>query len=227
MGTWTVLKWGLRSWYDEMVMFVLVGMAAFVTQLPFAFVVFIAIGLPPELLLLCLPFLIPFVPSPALVGLHTLGRELARGEGVSWSLFWRTTRRYFWRSLAIYAISLVATILLSISMRFYLSSDNTVLQWIGFGWLYVFLIWLIMHLYLLPLMLEQERRNLPRLYRNAFIVVAAKPLLSVFLLLASLLLVILGVITVIGLPVVVVPLIVVLADHALQFAVYGPPVRPE
>ena len=168
-----------------------------------------------------------FVPSPAVVGMYGLAHELARGEGISWTLFWSLTRRYWRRSLAVYLTSVVATAILFVSIRFYVGSENTALQWLGFAALYALIVWLIMQLYLLPLLLEQERWSLLRLYRNALIVVAAKPVLSLFLLIVSLLLVAVGLATVIGLPIVVLPLIAVLATHALHFAVYGPPQKPE
>lgn len=227
MGTWTVLKWGLRNWYDEMVLFTVVGLVSFLLQLPFALLAFVLLAFPAEALLFLYPALAAFVPSPAVVGMYGLAHELARGEGISWTLFWSLTRRYWRRSLAVYLTSVVATAILFVSIRFYVGSENTALQWLGFAALYALIVWLIMQLYLLPLLLEQERWSLLRLYRNALIVVAAKPVLSLFLLIVSLLLVAVGLATVIGLPIVVLPLIAVLATHALHFAVYGPPQKPE
>lgn len=223
-GIWTVLKWGVRNWYDEMLMFVGVGFVASMMLVPFALltiVLFETLGLPVAALF----FIGPFLPGPALVGMHALARELARNEGVSWALFWQKTRQYWWVSTSMFFLSLLATIVLLTSMRFYLSSDNSILQLIGFAWIYGLVLWLIMQIYLLPLLLEQDetRISLRRVYRNAFVIAAAKPLLSLAMLIVSLILLVAGYFTVLGLPVIVVPMIAVLANHALRYAIYGPP----
>lgn len=225
-GVWTVVKWSLRNWYDEMVLFVAVGLVAFVFQLPFAVVAYVVLGLPPELFPIGVPLLMPFLPSPALVGLYAMARELANNEGVSWTLFWAATRRYFRRALAIYLVSTVATLVLFVAVSFYLRDTNPVLNVIGYALFYCLVMWLIMQLYLLPLLLEQERWNPLRLYRNAFVVLAVKPLISLFLLIVCFLVVALGVLTVIGMPIIGLPFIAVLSGHALHYAVYGPPRKP-
>ncbi|MHB1415001.1 MAG: hypothetical protein ACYC1C_07085 [Chloroflexota bacterium] len=221
-GTFTVLKWGLRNWYDEMIMFTAVGFLSALMLVPFAAVAFLVFGLL-QLPVVVLLFVGPFLPGPALVGLHALARELARNEGISWSLFWGTTRQYLWKSLALFAISFLATVTIMTSMRFYMASDNVILQWVGFAWLYGLILWSIMQMYLLPLLLEQERFNLLLLYRNALIVTAAKPVVSLVVLIVSGLLLLAGYFTVVGLPLLVIPIMAVLANHALRFAVYGPP----
>ncbi|MHB1004967.1 MAG: YesL family protein [Chloroflexota bacterium] len=223
----SVIRWGVRNWYDEMVMFTGVGLVSFVFQLPFGFATYIFLAMPPDLFPILIPFVMAFLPSPAVVGMYGIGRELARGEGVSWGLFWSLMRRYWRRSLLVYLVSSVSTLILFLAMRFYMSSENDILRLLGFLWLYVLLVWLVMQLYIVPLMLEQERWNLWRLYRNAFVVVAVKPVLSLILLVLTLILLVVGIFTVIGLPIVVMPIIAVLGSHALQFAVYGPPQKRE
>ena len=222
----SVIRWGVRDWYDEMVMFTGIGLVSFVFQIPFGFATYVLLLMPADLFPILLPFVMAFLPSPAMVGMFGIGRELARGEGVNWSLFWNLMRRYWRRSLLVYLVSSVATLILFLAMRFYLSSDNEILRLLGFLWLYVLLVWMVMQLYIIPLLLEQERWNLWRLYRNAFVVVAVKPILSLVLLVLTLILLVVGIFTVIGLPIVVMPLIAVLGSHALHFSVYGPPQKP-
>lgn len=224
-GTITVLKWGMRNWYDEMVMFTGAGFLAALASLPFVAILglcFLVLQLPVIFLL----FFAPLLPSPALVGMFGLARELAKGEGISWSHFWQTTRQYWLRSLALYVISLVGTLLIISSMIFYLSSDNQVLTFVGYAWMYVIILWLMMQMYLLPLLLEQERGTIFPVYRNALIVAAAKPILTLGILVVNVLLLIAGYFTVIGLPLVVMPAIACLCGHAVRFAVYGKPKTP-
>ncbi|MCL5110458.1 MAG: hypothetical protein M1401_16655 [Chloroflexi bacterium] len=222
-GVFTVLKWGARDWYDEMVMFTGVGVIATIASLPFLavlFALFAALQLP---LLFILAFA-PFIPSPALVGMYGLARELAKGEGISWALFKQVTSQYWKKSLLLYVISLAGTALIITSMLFYLSIDNQILQFLGYAWLYGVLIWLMMQMYLLPLLLEQERGSIFRIYRNALIIAVAKPLVTLGVFIVSILLLIAGAFTVIGLPLVVLPLMASLGAHALRYSVYGPPV---
>jgi uncharacterized membrane protein YesL len=224
-GVFTVLKWGARDWYDEMVLFTGVGLIAAVASLPFLAVLF-ALFATLQLPLLFMVVFAPFIPSPALVGVYGLARELAKGEGVSWHLYLDVTRQYWKKSLVLYLISLVGTALIISSMLFYLSVDNQILQFLGYAWLYAILIWLMMQMYVLPLLLEQERGSIFRIYRNALIISVAKPLVTLGVFIVSVILLIAGAFTVIGLPLVVLPLIVSLGAHALRFAVYGPPVVP-
>jgi uncharacterized membrane protein YesL len=226
-GVWTVIKWGLRNWYDEMVLFVAVGLVAFVFQLPFAVVAYVVLLLPPELFPIGVPMLMPFLPSPALVGLYALTRQLANNEGVSWTLFWSSIRQYFRRALAIFVVSTAVTLLLRVAVGFYVSDTNPVLNLIGYALLYLLIFWLILQLYVIPLLLEQERWNLVRLYRNAFVVMAVKPVLSLILFIISFIIVVLGMLTFIGMPIIAMPMIAVLSGHALHYAVYGPPQKPQ
>mgnify|MGYP005851129495 CR=1 FL=1 len=224
-GTITVLKWGIRNWYDEMIMFTGAGFLAALASLPFVVLLglgFVVLQLPVIFLFVFAPLL----PSPALVGMYGLARELAKGEGINWSLFWQVTRRYWLPSLALYGISLAGTLLIMSSMLFYLGSDNAVLNWIGYAWLYGIIIWLMVQMYLLPLLLEQERGTIFRVYRNALIIAAAKPILTIFILIVSVILLVAGYFTVIGLPLVVLPIIVCLGGHAVRFAVFGKPKTP-
>ena len=172
-------------------------------------------------------FLAPWLPSPAMVGMYGLVRELARGEGANWGLFWQTTRQYWLPSLILWVISLAATLLLLSSMIFYMSAENQILQFIGYAWLYGIVLWLAMQMYLLPLLLEQERFSIPRLYRNALVVAVAKPLLALAIMIVNTILLIAGAFTVIGLPMVALPLMASFAGHGLRYAVYGPPEVPK
>ncbi|MHB1132517.1 MAG: YesL family protein [Chloroflexota bacterium] len=222
----TALKWGLRNWYDEMVLFAGTGFLAGLASLPFIAVM----GLAFVILQLPLIFFLLFalwLPSPALVGMYGLIQELAKGEGVGWGLFWQTIRQYWRRSLILWFISLAATLILLTSMLFYMGSDNQILQFIGYAWLYGIVLWLAMQMYLLPLLLEQEQFNVVRLYRNAVVVAVAKPVLTLVLIVVSVLLLIAGAFTVIGLPLVALPLMASFAGHGLRFAIYGPPEVPK
>ena len=235
-GLFRVLKWGMRDWYDDMVLFSGVGVLASLALIPFFLITVLALAAADFSPIVGL-IIIWFLPSPALVGLSGLGRDLALVlssdkeqealvQGTSFGLWWQVMKRYFLRSLALFAISLAATVLLFVAMRFYLTNSNQILQLVGFVWLYGLVLWLMMQMYMLPLLLEQRQGSLLRLYRNALIVTAAKPILSLGLLIFCLLFLLLGAFTVIGLPVIVVPVITVLAAHAVQFAVYGPPQTP-
>lgn len=226
-GAWKIFRWALRNWYDEMIFFVATGLVSYIFQLPFAAIAYIAVGLPADLFFVLVTLITPLIPSPALVGLYASARELAKGEAVSWSLFWSSLRRYVWKALALFFLTTVGTLVLFVAVAFYFSDPNPILKGVGYILFYVLLIWLTMQLFLLPLLLEQERWNPLRLYRNAFAVLVWKPLLGLGLLFVTLFVIVVSGLTVIGMPILGLPMIAVFAGHALHYALYGPPEKPQ
>jgi uncharacterized membrane protein YesL len=220
-GIGRVFRWALRTWWDEMSLLALGGIVGSIIALPFAIVAMAAFELTGLPLIIALVFFVPFIPNPGWVGLAGLSNRLVQFEGVKWQNYLDTVRRYWLHSTILYAISLVGTLLIMQGMRFYITSENVILQVIGVIMLYFLVLWFIIQLYLQPILLEQDRPNILRAYRFAALVALAKPLVSLGMLLICSVFLGVGWFTLIGVPLVVIPFFAVISACALYYAVNG------
>jgi uncharacterized membrane protein YesL len=222
-GSFRVFRWSLDTWWGEMALFSFTGLVSAVIALPFAVLAVLAFALVNASPILAIVFVMPFMPNPGWLGLSGMAHQLAQNEGANWQVYWDTLRRHWRRSTAMFFISLFGSVIILFGASFYMASDNPIVYGLGILMLYVLATWMMMHLYLLPLLLEQERGSVFRLYRNALLVVGAKPVLSLGMLIICLVVLVLGWLTLIGVPMVVLPFFAVYANCALRFAVYGFP----
>jgi hypothetical protein len=138
--------------------------------------------------------LLGILPSPTSCGLQFLASELAHGEMVSLSDL-RTGLRDYWRvALRTWLVSLAVMVLILVNLAFYagqISSTGSPLHAVAGPatalWVFALLLWTAMHLYVFPLLLAQEDRSLRTTYRNALVIVVSRPLFTVIVLLAWLL----------------------------------------
>jgi uncharacterized membrane protein YesL len=114
-------------------------------------------------------------PNPVSAGLHNYASQVAQDERVEFSLFWSGLRKYWLRGLALFAISVLGTIVVVGNVGFYLSSENQILRIIGIILLYVTYFWLTIQIYLMPLLIEQENKSLKLVFRNAALLAADNP----------------------------------------------------
>jgi len=108
-------------------------------------------------------------PSPSSVGIHNYVNQQVKEERVEFELFWSGLRRFWRPSLMLLGIGVFGTALLSVNLVFYLTSPLTVLHYFGILWLYAILLWIVMMLYMNPLLVEQENKSVKLIVRNAFL----------------------------------------------------------
>jgi len=136
--------------------------------------------------------------GPALAGLYDLTAQVNAGEYPSFRTFLASTRRYFWQGWLVAGAAFVLSLLLLSNIFFYL---NLTYPWqlLAIVWFYVFLFWLGMLNYLLPLLIQQQDKRLRNLLRIAAILVLAQPVYTLIMLLLQALILVLSLILVLPL----------------------------
>ena len=126
--------------------------------------------------------LVGVLPNPCTAGLHAVAEEFATTGYATFSEHWDGLRAYFVPALKAWLFSLVVTTLIVANLVFYIRAIGTtsgVLHSVSPGlllaWALVFVFWIALHLYFFPLIVVQEVKNLRLVYRNAFMMVLARP----------------------------------------------------
>jgi len=132
--------------------------------------------------LLTAVLLVPVVTfPPALAALWNVGNLVASGQGVEWSDYFGAFKRYFWKSWAIALTDIVVGLLLYINFRFYapgtppFNVSGNVSVWIRTFLVFVGGLWLLLQMYVLAMLLEQEVQRLRLAFRNAAILMFSSP----------------------------------------------------
>lgn len=128
--------------------------------------------------------LVTVLSNPVLGGVHVIARDLARREVVVTSDAWEGIREYWKVALRAYGISLPVSLVIFLNLIFYTGSGfarspigDLKVPIIVF-WLLVLLLWLSLHLYIWPLMIEQERPSALLAFRNAAVLLLKRPLFT-------------------------------------------------
>lgn len=124
--------------------------------------------------------LIPVVTfPPALAGLWSAANLVAQGRAIGWSDYFQAFRRYFWKAWGLALLNVLVGIILLANVLFYAPANvpfeisPTVSFWIQALFLGVTFVWLIIQLYPLALLLEQEDQRLRVALRNAAVLFVA------------------------------------------------------
>jgi hypothetical protein len=125
------------------------------------------------------------LPNPAAAGLHFSASELARGDPLYQSDQWVGLREHWSFALRMWLISLAVTSVILLNVVFYGRAAVTagaplheVARPAQTIWLLGFFLWLALHLYIFPLVIAQDVRGTLTTYRNAFVILAARPVFS-------------------------------------------------
>jgi len=135
---------------------------------------------------------------PALAGLWNAANLAAKGRAVSWSDYFEGFRRYFWKAWGLTLLNILVAIIVPINVRFYTSGNApfeinpTLSLWIRAFFVSAAFLWLIVQMYPLALLLEQEDRRLRVALRNAAVLSIVNPGFTIVL---ALLLLILAVVS--------------------------------
>jgi uncharacterized membrane protein YesL len=97
-------------------------------------------------------FMLVVLPSPPAAGVYTIAMYVVNGETPEFSVFWQALRRWWKRTLVMYAIGAVLLGGLIFNTIFYMSVSTGPLQAVSVLWVYVIIFWLTLQAYVLPLM---------------------------------------------------------------------------
>jgi len=135
---------------------------------------------------------------PALAGLWNTANRVAQGRAIGWSDYFAGFRHYFWKAWGLALLNILVAIIVLTNIRFYTAGNApfainpTVSLWIRAFWVAVGFLWLILQMYPMALLLEQEDQRLRVALRNTGVLFIANP---GFTLVLALLLLIVGVIS--------------------------------
>jgi uncharacterized membrane protein YesL len=109
--------------------------------------------------------------GPATAALFYVANEVAKGEPLSFGLFWVGLRRFWRLGLLLSLAVLIITLLIIVNIYFYLNMGQTIGQIIGIIWIYVILIWGVVLNYPFALLVQMEKPSLFKILRNSVLLV--------------------------------------------------------
>ncbi len=141
-----------------------------------------------ELLLLALMnlltvlFAFPVVTfPPALAGLWSAANLVAKGKAIHWSDYFDGFRHYFWKAWRLALINILVLVVIYTNIRFYTPGvapfkiNQSVSTWISTFFTLTGIVWLMIQMYPMALLLEQEDERVRLALRNAAFLTALKP----------------------------------------------------
>jgi uncharacterized membrane protein YesL len=158
--------------YDDLFPLVGMNLVWLVLTIPVVAVIVLVLtifGLPAEGSFILAILLAMILPTPASIGLHYYANQLVKEERVEFDLFWAGLKALWKRSLALFAIGFAATALLVLNLTFYATNVASPLKLIAILWVYALILWVMMQMYVNPLLVEQENKSIKLILRNAFI----------------------------------------------------------
>jgi uncharacterized membrane protein YesL len=190
MAAFRTLWVALVSLYEETLVLVGANFVTLVLNLPLGLVLFLIAlpfvssdeGLGTQWLVALIAWLMPFLPTPGNIALAGLTR-VAAGPDVPRLFQFRESLRKYWRlSLKATLVSLVVEAALVWNVTFYLTLSSGWVQFVSILWLYAVILWLSLHIYLLPLAVHVAEPRLIDLYRRAAFIALGHPVYTLVLL---------------------------------------------
>ena len=131
---------------------------------------------------------VPVVTIPLVImGMQNVGNRIANYKRVDNGFFWEGARTQIGKGWLLFLISLLVPILIIFNIYFYVNSGSW-LPVIGFAWLWLLLLSLMIGQYIFPLFWQQDEPSIWLTLRNATILTLRHPLYSFLMLLFQLLL---------------------------------------
>nr|HID12502.1 DUF624 domain-containing protein [Anaerolineae bacterium] len=118
---------------------------------------------------------------PALAGLWNTANLVAQGKAIGWSDYFEGFRHYFWKAWGLALLNVLVTIIALTNIRFYTPGyapfelSSALSLWMRAFWMAVAFLWLILQMYPLALLLEQEDQRLRVALRNATVLFITNP----------------------------------------------------
>jgi hypothetical protein len=125
--------------------------------------------------------IVGILPSPSNAGIQFVTHEAADVTTVFWRDQLDGLRRYGLQALKVWVVALAMTILLAGNAVFYARLGFPGSRVVAAVWLLALLFWLMIHLYVYPLLMRQEVHGILLLYRNAALMTLARPIFTISL----------------------------------------------
>jgi uncharacterized membrane protein YesL len=187
-----VIKWSIRSWWDELTTLAVVNMAVVLC--------WITIVLGP----------------PATMGMVYLSHALVNGESLGLSGLVEGGRKYFWKGWLWALLNLFVGVILWSNMVFYSQLDIIWLQGVPLMMVILGIVWIILQFYTLPFLMLQEDKSLKNALRNAYVISALNPGYTLVIFSFALLVVVLSVLIMLPLFLGALPLLSILGVQATR-----------
>jgi len=124
-------------------------------------------------------FSLPLVTwPPATAALYHVAQRLTHleeSEQTTWRHFFDGLGIYGLRSWQLMAADAAMAVALVVSFLFYFGQSHLALRWLSIPILCLITLWGGMQLYLFPLLIEQEDKRVPLVFRNAFVLALGNP----------------------------------------------------
>ncbi|MEZ4860835.1 MAG: hypothetical protein R3C14_05985 [Caldilineaceae bacterium] len=154
--------------------------------------------------------------APVIMGMNNVCNRIANYKRVDNSFFWEGLRSHIGQGWLMLGMSLLAPVLIVFNVWFYVNSQGW-LPVIGFAWMWLLLLSLLVIQYLFPLYWQQDEPSIKLALRNAALLAIRYPLYSFLMLLFQLVLLAISV----GLTLPLVLLWPALATLTSNFALVG------
>lgn len=164
----------IRHGYDNLGVLLVVSIFWSLFMLPIFPVLVVAFNsgrLVDVLILMAVILIVPI--SPATAGLHRVTQRMTEARASSWGDFWAHFRADWGWSTRLIGLLVFGFLLIIINFLFYQSINNPILPFLTVFLLVVFIVWLGIMLFAIPLALRQEAPNLRITFRNSAILVLA------------------------------------------------------
>jgi hypothetical protein len=132
--------------------------------------------------------LIPIVTfPPALAGLWNAGNIVAQGRAVTWADYFEGFRRYFLKAWGLALLNILVFVIVFTNVRFYTPEiapfeiSDALSTWIRAFFVAMGLLWLLLQIYPMAVLLEQEDQRLRVAFRNAAVLFVTNPGFTVML----------------------------------------------
>jgi hypothetical protein len=124
---------------------------------------------------LAMAVVVGILPSPSSAGAQFVAHETAITRVVFWRDVIDGLRHYAWPACRVWLTSLGVTVILIGNAAFYARLSFPGAAGIALIWLLLTVPWLAIHLYVFPLIMQQETPSLRLIYRNAALIALARP----------------------------------------------------
>jgi uncharacterized membrane protein YesL len=118
------------------------------------------------------------LPNPANAGMQLMARDLAAGEYLLMPGPFEGVRRFWRPALRFWLIGIPVTAVLGFNSVFYTQVHFPASPVAEIISLYLLAAWIAAHVYVYPLIIEQEVKSVRLVYRNAFVIVLTHPLFT-------------------------------------------------
>ena len=118
---------------------------------------------------------------PALAGLWHAANLVAKGKSIHWSDYFEGFRNYFWKAWKLALLDILVAVIVFTNIRFYTPGiapfeiSPTLSLWLQALFVGIASLWLVIQVYPMALLLEQEDQRLRVALRNAAVLFVANP----------------------------------------------------